>query len=163
MVKSLEVPLRSFSELPKDTRFCLVDYLAQPSVPEELITKFSIDYVHHPAPLPFNSSWSINYAYKQFVREDDTHFLFTDIDLVFPPDFLVDTVKALNHEKGIVIPIVFYLTHVASRVDLSYTDLAKEKTSSWRVFFGGACFFPAALFEQVHGFDELYVGWGCRR
>lgn len=157
----LEASLRSLGTLPEDTRICLADYSTHPSVPEELITKFSIYYLHHSAPLPFNRSWCINYAYKQFAREHDTHFLFTDIDLVFPPNFLVDVIKTLNQKKGVIIPNVFYLTHEASKAELNYTELAKCAPDAWRIFFGGACFCPVDLFEQVHGFDELYVGWGA--
>ena len=157
----LEASLRSFGALAEDTRFCLADYSSQPSVPEELITEFSIHYLHHSAPLPFNRSWSINYAYKQFVREDDTHFLFTDIDLVFPPGFLADISKTLGQEKGVVIPNLFYLTHEASNSVLTHTELSKEKSNAWRIFYSGACFCPVDLYEQIHGFDELYVGWGA--
>lgn len=160
-LKRLEASLRSFGTLPKNSRFCLADYSTQPSVPEELISNFSIDYLHYPAPLPFNRSWSINYAYKKFVQDYDTHFLFTDIDLIFPPDFLVHTTKILGQINGIVIPKLFYLTHESSKASLTYIDLSVEKSSAWRTFYSGSCFCPITLFEEVHGFDEMYIGWGA--
>ncbi len=158
----LVASLRSFGSLPDDTRFCLADYSKTPSVPEELLSHYSIEHIHTPAPLPFNRSWSINYAYKTFARKEDTHFLFTDIDLVFPRNFLADAYRTLNNNKrGIVIPNLFYLPQNVSDTSATYTELSIKAHKSWRTFFSGSCLCPVELFEQVHGFDEMFIGWGA--
>ena len=157
----LRASLRSLIPLPKGARFCLADYSSQPCVPRSLLREFSTNYYHCAAPLPFNRSWSINHAYKRFKNNKDKYLLFTDIDLVFPPNFL-DSALALSGDKNaIVIPSVFYLHQKASNVDLPYAVLRREIDSAWRQFFGGACLCPTRLYEKVRGFDEKYVGWGA--
>jgi hypothetical protein len=157
----LDASIRSLQPLPKRWRICLGDYSSRPQVSPVLLEKYSIDYFHYPVSLPFNRSWSINFAYKKFKKRPDRFLIFTDMDLIYPPGFWSDALAILGESRGIVIPNVYYMHENDSKCDLSYNELYDRIEASWRRFYGGACLVPTELFEHIHGFDENYVGWGA--
>lgn len=160
-IKRLEASVKSLLPVPKGWRVCLGDFSSRARVPPELLKKYSIDHFHHPASLPFNRSWTINFAYKRFKKSQDHFLLFSDMDLVYGPEFWSDAFTLLAKSKGMLIPHVYYLHAEDSICELSYPQLHERIGRSWRRFYGGAGLLPAKLFEEVHGFDEKYVGWGA--
>lgn len=157
----LESSVRSIHPLPKRWRVCIADYSSTRAVPPEFADKYNIQYFHLPGPSPFNRSWSINYAYKKFKKNTDRYLFFTDLDLVFPPNFWKSSFEILGSRHAILIPLVYYVRQEASDTLACYEDLSKQKENSWRQFFGGACLLDPHLFERIRGFDESYVGWGA--
>ncbi|WP_258101574.1 glycosyltransferase [Marinoscillum pacificum] len=145
----------------KEFHVCFVDYGSEDNVSGEiqaLVQRYSFcKYVHVPSQGQF---WNRGHALNIGVRQSkpSEYILTTDIDLVFPPNFIENLIGYLRPDREV---------HFSAR-DLSqgfdrWGDLHHGKLygeSRPNTALGLAQAVLREKFEAINGFDEFYCIWG---
>jgi hypothetical protein len=154
--KRLSFSARSlFNGSHKAINFAICD-TSEHSVEKKLRAVMPCDfsYYHHATLPPYNKSFNINLAVRQFCTNE--HFLFTDIDMVFKENHIEHCLKLVGQ-----YPIITYLTHALhSEFYSSNFDELKGQPGK-RITIGGGFFAQRRAYMAINGFDEDYRGWGA--
>jgi len=140
---------------------CLADYSANSVEPNLRIPEnLSFRYFHRPLLERFNKPFCINYAFKYFELNKNDHFFLSDIDLIYPTDFVEYVTEKYRHIDDICVTgMTFYQDQDDSLYVADY-DQARDAIYLDRRYRGGALMISSALFTELQGYDERYFGWG---
>ena len=140
---------------------CIADYStysvkSRLSIPDNL----KLNYFHQPLLEPFNKPFCINYAFKRFNFNVNDHFFFSDIDLIYPTNFIEYFNHKYSHIRDVcVTAMTFYQQHKDKEYIADY-DKARDTIYLDRRYRGGALLISSQLFSVLRGYDERYFGWG---
>ena len=102
----------------------------------------------------FNKPKFINYAVKNLIKDD--WFIFSDIDLIYPQDY-IEKMKDYISEKPVrVIPWNYniyqenYTTNISKLMELQHSPGG---------FAHGNGLIHRESFLKIHGLDEFYIGY----
>jgi len=122
-------------------------------------------YIHKPQSKKLNKSKIINLGFKYLVQND--YFIFSDIDIIFPVNFIKDMLYF--HQSNSDVYTYGILSKLpqdqVNDANTNYEHLFAKYRAQCKGFHdeAGYGFWMASskAFEEVKGFDERYVGWGC--
>ena len=146
-------------QLSDTNRLVVVDYgseLAYQVKLEQLIKSFDkIELILCPTQGQlWNKSRCINMVLQSCTT---THFMVSDMDMMWHPQFLEYQMQSLSHEESVYFTVGM-LTQQETAVDKSFEKYAiKFQTNEEAT---GISIFPTVHLKTINGFDEFYHGWG---
>ena len=146
-------------QLSDTNRLVVVDYgseLAYQVKLEQLIKSFDkIELILCPTQGQlWNKSRCINIVLQSCTT---THFMVSDMDMIWHPQFLEYQMQSLSHEESVYFPVGM-LTQEETATDKFFEKYAiKFQTNEEAT---GISIFPTVHLKTINGFDEFYHGWG---
>lgn len=125
----------------------------------------NINYIHRPVLInPYCKSKTINLGVKELVKS--SYFFISDIDLIYPPDFIKIIKKYLFLKNP--VRVVFYNYNLGSEcgnVDnyKKCEEMFKKYPDKSRTQLGiapGNGMINLKSFKSIKGFDESFIGYG---
>ena len=127
---------------------------------KKLIPNAKYYYQENPV---FDASIAKNNAYKYLIESDI--FVFLDMDMLVPSDFIERSVSAYKEHKK---PMIYnYKRSLQHHTSVTYDNLLNECEEvkvryNSDLLQGGLVLCDKTRYEQLNGFDEGYIGWGSR-
>jgi len=143
-------------------KFCIYDSSLEPIYDKLKNYKVVIDkYFHLQQDVAlYNRSISVNNAFKNLISTK--HFMISDIDLIFPKNFISQIYRFyIKNKKIFSYGKLWYLPPHHSN-SFNYDLLRRLYAYKCEICdFGCGVFLTnKRAFENINGFDEEYVGWG---
>ena len=141
----------------------LVDYGSTPEF-QKIVKKVTAEYASSSLYVPIEN-WKKTHANNIGLKKVSTKYvLFSDVDMIYKPNFIETVLKMLEREKAIVTCKCSYLSKNETRglimpIDWkTYKPVIDQVSGETAV---GACLaMNTEWMQSIGGFDEKFSGWG---
>lgn len=156
-IKRLRCSIQSVQKQSIIPNIIVADY-SDRSIRDELRDIRNITYKYNVVQMPqFNKSLLINHAVRKFVTTE--YFFFSDIDLVYPPDYIQRMLAQIDSRKRIVRVVPYNYNIYEERYTFDYYLLLTLKKSNGGLAHGnGLIHLPS--FKRIRGYNEKLIGHG---
>jgi predicted glycosyltransferase involved in capsule biosynthesis len=145
------------------SKVLLVDYGSSPEF-QKIAKKVTAEYAFSYFYIPIEN-WKKTHANNIGLRKVSTNYvLFSDVDMIYKPNFIETVLKMLERERAIVTCKCFYLSKNETRglrmpIDWKTYKPVIDQTSGETAV--GACLgVETDWIKNIGGFDEKFSGWG---
>lgn len=146
------------SIIRQDVKIVVINYSVK-CIQDKIQKLGKLEYHHFPSTEYFNKPRCINYAVKNYIKSD--YFIFSDIDLINPPNYIQHVCEKLNVFKDKKIRMIPFNYNMYKEI---YTDDISELLKHPRHYQGGFAHGNGLIhlpsFMDVRGYDEFYKGYG---
>jgi len=158
-IQRLQCSIRSL--IHQDVRIIVVN-ASKINIANQL-KEFPVEYYHRPyGETGMEKCVLINFAVKNFVQTP--YFFVSDIDLVYPSDYIKSMLETALEIKNIFktdVRLIPYVINLQSEYYTSnYKDLMDSKVERYDGIAPGNGLICTHFFKMIHGYDERYRGYG---
>jgi len=138
-------------------------------IPREL-TSICDEYYHLYSNTLYNRSRAFNYGVEMSGCTDDDILCLSDSDLLFDRNFVARYISSIAPFRSVIIPynniykipkedsIKAISARLSSDKDFDTKDFNGKEISN---LVGGVTLISPAAYNDIGGFDDEFVGWGC--
>lgn len=153
-IERLNCSIKSIYKFNKDFRILILD-ASEKNNKHFLEEKENIIYIHKPFKGYFNKCVLINHLVKNYVQTE--YFIFSDIDLIYPPGYIEKMKKKIKKD---IVRIIPYNHNVFEDKYTSIYNYIKHYDKNEKGGFAhGNGLIHTESFIKIQGYDEEFIGY----